>query len=298
MVFSPYPDFGFTFNSQDLSLSQRLVIPSDYRMYYPNPLPQTAVLRKPEGNFWNVKWTISQEGTISFEDGWSKFVTDNGPIHGDILLFSYDGCRNFFVRIYRNGLVVETKSPIKIQEISDDDDERNSSDDDDDDHDMENEEDSNDENKIISLSLGSSDEDDDDDDDDDTTLAEVNKSNGSSKKGGTSQKKRAESIGDPAMYLDDPTNPCFIPISSYRRMMVIAQQVIKDHDLKFGETINLIDGFGQVEGKVVEWKDRIVVYSWDEVCKRNHAKLEDVIICEILHERGLVQSIKAHFVKK
>lgn len=147
------------------------MLPSDYRKYYPTPLPQTAVLRKPEGNFWTVKWTISQDETISFEDGWSKFITDNAPLDRDFLLFSYDGSRTFLVSIFRDGLPVKPKDPVNIQEISDEDD--------DGDQDMEKEEDNN-LNMINSRSLGSSDK-----DDADTTGGEANKAHGRSRKGTT-----------------------------------------------------------------------------------------------------------------
>ncbi|CAF2137292.1 BnaA02g35370D [Brassica napus] len=290
MVFTPYPDFLIIFNSKDVSLSQRLVLPSDYRQYYPAPLPQTAVLRKPEGNFWTVKWAISQEEEISFGDGWSKFIAENDPIDGDFLQFSYDGSRSFLVSIFRNGLPVKPTAPVTIQDISDDDEDKTAGD-----GDEKKEEEDYDQNMIISLSLGSSDE----DYDADKTVSEVNKADGTLKRGSSSQRIRAQSIGDPEMYLDDPKNPCFIATSSScRRMLVIAMQVIKDYDLKFDGTIKFIDGFGELEGKIGNWKDRVVVYSWQEIYNRNHAKPGDVIICEILREGGVVRSIKAHFVKK
>lgn len=117
---------------------------------------------------------------ISLQEGWVKFVKDNGLIDRDFLLFTYDGSRSFWVRIHRNGLPLEPTAPIKIQEISDDEDETNG----DGDPHMEEEGDT-DENMIVSLSLGSSDEVGDDDDDDyDTAICdEVNKASGSSKKG-------------------------------------------------------------------------------------------------------------------
>ncbi|KAJ4911144.1 B3 domain-containing protein [Raphanus sativus] len=216
-----------------------LVLPSDYRQYYPTPLPQTAVLRKPEGIFWTVKWAISPEEEISFGDGWSKFIADNGPIDRDFLIFSYDGSRSFLVSIFRNGLPVKPEAPVTIQEISDDDEEDEAADNDgekDGDHDQNM--------MITSLSLGSSDEE----------------------------------------YNADTT--------------VIAMQVIKDYDLKFDGIIKFIDGFGELEGKIGNWKDRVVVYPWQVIYSRNDAKPGDVIICEILREGDVVRSIKAHFVKK
>ncbi|KAF8084660.1 hypothetical protein N665_0708s0017 [Sinapis alba] len=286
MVFTPYPDFLIIYNSKDVSLSQRLVVPSDYRKYYPTPLPQTAVLRKPEGNFWSVQWAISpeEEEEISFGDGWSKFIADNDPIDGDFLLFSYDGSRSFLVSIFRDGLPVNPKAPVAIQEISDDEDDEDETAGDED----------YDQNMITSLSLGSSDE----EYDADKTVCEVNKAHGTLKRGSSSQRIRAQPIGDPEMYLDDPKNPCFIATSSpCRRMLVVAMQVIKDYDLKFDGTIKFIDGFGELEGKIGNWKDRVVVYPWQDIYKRNDAKPGDVIICEILREGDVVRSIKPHFVK-
>lgn len=75
-------------------------------------------------------------------------------------------------------------------------------------------------------------------------------------------------------------------------------QVRKDFDLKFGGTINFIDGFGVLERKLGEWKDRLVVHKWEEIYKRNNTKPGDTIICEILRERGVVHSIKVHFINK
>ncbi|KAL0875510.1 hypothetical protein Bca101_025215 [Brassica carinata] len=282
---------GFTGSGYVLVISvwSPRVLPSDYRQYYPTPLPQTAVLRNQEGNFWSVKWAISPEEEISFGDGWSKFIADNGPMDGDFLLFSYDGSRSFLVSIFRDGLPVKPKAPVTIQEISDDDDTAG-----DEDYNVEKDEDY-DQNMITSLSLGSSDE----EYDGDKTVCEVNKSHGTVTKGSSSQRIRAQPIGDPEMYLDDPKNPCFIATSSScRRMLVIAMQVIKDYDLKFDGTIKFIDGFGELEGKIGNWKDRVVVYPWQEIYNRNDAKPGDVIICEILREGDVVRSIKPHFVKK
>ncbi|KAJ0246042.1 B3 domain-containing protein [Hirschfeldia incana] len=353
IVFGYVPGFigsGYVFSLRFV------VLPSDYRQYYPTPLPQTAVLRKPEGNFWTVKWAISPEEEISFTDGWSKFISDNHPIDGDFLQFSYDGSRSFLVSIFRNGLPVKPEAPVTIQEISDDDDDDKDETAGDDGKDGDN-----DQNMIISLSLGSSDEeynadttvnevnkahgslkrgsssqriraqpisDDDEDDtaggddekdedyeqnmiislslgssdedyDVDKTVCEVNKGHGTLKKGSTSQRIRAQPIGDPVEYLDDPKNPCFIATSSpCRRMLVVAMQVIKDYDLKFDGKIKFIDGFGELEGKIGNWKDRVVVYPWQEIYNRNDAKTGDVIICEILREGNVVRSIKPHFVKK
>ncbi|CAN6862328.1 unnamed protein product, partial [Brassica oleracea var. botrytis] len=86
---------------------------------------------------------------------WSKFITDNDPMDGDFLLFSYDGCRIFLVSIFRDELPVKPKAPVNIQEISDEDETAGDgwiyNDDD--------EEEDNDQNMIISLSSGSSEED-------------------------------------------------------------------------------------------------------------------------------------------
>ncbi|KAL1217510.1 B3 domain-containing protein [Cardamine amara subsp. amara] len=284
---SPYTDFLRIYNSH--LHSQRVEISSAHNKYYPKPLPRTAVLRKPEGNFWTVKWEMSEEEITSFQDGWSKFAKDNGLIDGDFVLFTYDGSRGFWVRIYRNGLLVNATDPVIIQEISDDEDE--TSGDNDDHQDME--EDSS-ENKIISLSLGSS-----DDSDYGAAICEVNNACGSSKKVVGSVKKDLAAIADPTAYLNDAKNPFFISTSSgSRRVLVIAMQVIKDYVLQFGRTINLIDEFGVLERKVGVWKDRVVVYQWEEMYKRNNTKPGDVIICEVIRVHDVVRSIKVHFVKK
>ncbi|XP_010452725.1 PREDICTED: B3 domain-containing protein At5g57720-like [Camelina sativa] len=309
--FPPFPDFLKIFNSHEHS--QRLVIPRGYKQYYPNPLPQLAVLKRAEGNFWTVRWTISQEETISFQEGWEKFVRDNGLIDRDFLLFTYDGSRSFWVRIHRDGLPLEPSCPIKIQEISDDEDET-VGDGDGRDHHME-EGDSH-ENSIVSLSLGSSDDingdnedddeddeddDDGDDDDEDTATCVVNKASGSCSKKVRVRKKRADSIDDSVKvqtYLENPKNPFFISTSSCsRRVLVISMQAIKDYNLKFGNTINLVDNFGLLKRKVGKWKDRVVVHKWDEMYNRNKTKPGDIIICEILREGGVVRTVKVHFVK-
>ncbi|CAN8253106.1 unnamed protein product [Cochlearia groenlandica] len=290
--FSPYPEFFSIYNSQ--KHSQRLVLPSNDREHYPNPLPETAVLKKSEGQFWNVKWSISQEETMTFEDGWSKFVTDNGLLNGDLVLFAYEGSRNFCVCIHRNGQAVKSNAPINIQENSDDDNETSSDDDyNENSIETEEEEDSN-ENMIISLSLGSCDE-----DNVDQTICEVNKASGSSKKGRIRLRKKRACVGDPEMYLDDPTNPFFISTSPCtRNELVIAMQAIRDFDLKFGDKITFIDEFGEIEGNVGVWRDRVVVHKWDVIYKRNNVEDGDTIICEIVREEGLVKTIKAHFIRQ
>ncbi|XP_023633150.1 B3 domain-containing protein At5g57720 isoform X1 [Capsella rubella] len=302
--FPPLPDFLKIFNSHEHS--QRLVIPRGYNKYYPNPLPQTAVLKRPEGNFWTVKWKKGQEDTISFQEGWEKFVKDNGLIDRDFLLFTYDGSRSFWVRIHRDGLPLEPSTPIKIQEISDDEIDTAGGG-----PDRHMEEGDSHEDMIVSLSLGTSDElsddddDDDYDDDEDTAICEFNKASGScSKKAGRVMKTRrdaviAESVKVETL-LEDPQNPFFISTSSCsRRVLVISMQVIKDFNLKFEPTIKLIDGFGELKRKVGKWKDRVVVYKWDEMYNRNKSMPGDIIICEILRDEGdVVHTVKVHFVKK
>ncbi|CAF1766920.1 unnamed protein product [Brassica napus] len=114
MVFTPYPDLLIIYNSQDLSLSQRLL-----------------------------------------RGCWSKFITDNDPMDGGFLLFSYDGYRTFLVSIFWDRLPVKPKAPVNIQEISDEDETTGDDANDDDDE----EEEDNDQNMIIYLSSGSSEED-------------------------------------------------------------------------------------------------------------------------------------------
>ncbi|KAL0887067.1 hypothetical protein Bca101_011050 [Brassica carinata] len=204
----------------------------------------------------------------------------------DFLLFSYDGSRTFWVSIFRDGFPVKPKAHVNIQEISDEDNDETAGDDEDDDDDNEMGEEDNNQNMIISLSLGSSEE-----DDVDTTVGEVNKAHGSSRRVMSSQRKRAEAIGDPEMYLDDPSNPFFIAVLQ-------VGVLCWDYDLKFDGTIKFIYGFGELEAKIVDRKDRFVVFKWKELYERNDAMPEDVIICEILREGGVVRSIKAHFLKK
>ncbi|KAL0735018.1 hypothetical protein Bca4012_011228 [Brassica carinata] len=204
----------------------------------------------------------------------------------DFLLFSYDGSRTFWVSIFRDGFPVKPKAHVNIQEISDEDNDETAGDDEDDDDDNEMGEEDNNQNMIISLSLGSSEE-----DDVDTTVGEVNKAHGSSRRVMSSQRKRAEAIGDPEMYLDDPSNPFFIAVLQ-------VGVLCWDYDLKFDGTIKFIYGFGELEAKIVDRKDRFVVFKWKELSERNDAMPEDVIICEILREGGVVRSIKAHFLKK
>ncbi|KAH0906704.1 hypothetical protein HID58_038531 [Brassica napus] len=65
--------------------------------------------------------------------------------------------------------------------------------------------------------------------------------------------------------------PLNLSLSQLRR---VAVQVIKDHDLKFGGTIKFIDGFGELEGKIGNWKYSIVVNKWKEIYERNDATPE------------------------
>ncbi|WZZ21509.1 hypothetical protein YC2023_122896 [Brassica napus] len=102
----------------------------------------------------------------------------------------------------------------------------------------------------------------------DTTVGEAH---GSSRRVTSSQRKRAEAIGDPGMYLGDPSKPFFIATSTCSGSVL---QVIKDHDLKFGGTIKFIDGFGELEGKIGNWKYSIVVNKWKEIYERNDATPE------------------------
>ncbi|KAG5376215.1 hypothetical protein IGI04_040811 [Brassica rapa subsp. trilocularis] len=154
---------------------------------------------------------------------------------GDFLLFSYDGYRTFFlVSIFRDGLPVKPKAPVNIQEISDEDETAGDDDDDDDEED-------NDQNMIISLSSGSSEE---DNVDALTKLMEV--------QGGLRLRK-----GNVLKLLVIQRCILMIPLTLSLSQLRRVAQIIKDHDLKFGGTIKFIDGFGELEGKIGNWKDSI-----------------------------------------
>ncbi|KAH0859886.1 hypothetical protein HID58_088147 [Brassica napus] len=188
MVFTPYPDLLIIYNSQDLSLSQRLVI---------HFLHSTFVLR----------------------GCWSKFITDNDPMDGGFLLFSYDGYRTFLVSIFWDRLPVKPKAPVNIQEISDEDETTGDDANDDDDE----EEEDNDQNMIIYLSSGSSEEDNVD------TLTKLMEVQGEVqltyyldfvliRMFTSSQRKRAEPIGDPEAIL---LIPLTLSLSQLRRVAVV-----------------------------------------------------------------------------
>lgn len=66
-------------------------------------IPRKAVLRKPNGRSWKVRMIENASG-LFIRSGWPEFAQDNALQYGDCLIFQYDMCSEFLVKIFgRNG---------------------------------------------------------------------------------------------------------------------------------------------------------------------------------------------------
>ncbi|CAN7060851.1 unnamed protein product [Brassica oleracea var. botrytis] len=76
-------------------------------------------------------------------------------------------------------------------------------------------------------------------------------------------------------------------------MEFIPANVVREHALTFGDSIKYIDAEGVMKGGGGKWSDdRVCFKGWNRICRRNRLREGDTVICEMLHVRKKVHSIK------
>ena len=69
--------------------------------------------------------------------------------------------------------------------------------------------------------------------------------------------------------------------------------MVREHALTFGDSIKYIDAEGVMKGGRGKWSDdRVFFKGWNRICRRNRLREGDTVICEMLHVRKKVHSIK------
>ncbi|CAN1176350.1 B3 domain-containing protein At3g18960 [Linum perenne] len=77
----------------------KLMIPKEFAEEHGAELPNTVLLKLPNGSEWNVK--VRRNGReILFHEGWREFAQFNSLALGHFLVFQYDSCGCFLVFIF------------------------------------------------------------------------------------------------------------------------------------------------------------------------------------------------------
>ncbi|XP_057963541.1 B3 domain-containing protein Os11g0197600-like isoform X2 [Malania oleifera] len=79
--------------------THQLRIPPHFLKHISKEFSETATLKGPSGNIWNVKLT-QVAGCTYIQDGWQQFFKDNCLGDNEFLLFRYDGNMSFDVQIF------------------------------------------------------------------------------------------------------------------------------------------------------------------------------------------------------
>jgi B3 DNA binding domain len=106
----------YILHSQDL--------PNDFHRNFKGQIGETAELKGPSGNVWQVG-VIKSTGRSTFQSGWKDFVTGNRVEANDLLVFKYSGNSSFQVQIFDSSGCERTSSffarreQTEVQESSD-----------------------------------------------------------------------------------------------------------------------------------------------------------------------------------
>ncbi|KAF3783801.1 B3 domain-containing protein [Nymphaea thermarum] len=79
-----------------------------------------AIVKDPAGRSWDIK-LLRMGDHIIFEEGWMKFVEQNGLDTSDFLVFRYDGELHFTVTIFNKGCVEKSPATPTADVIADED---------------------------------------------------------------------------------------------------------------------------------------------------------------------------------
>ncbi|XP_009130366.2 B3 domain-containing protein At4g34400 isoform X2 [Brassica rapa] len=303
--------------------SESMVIPASYYDELPLVLPKTALLQGSDGGcFWKVAM-IKRRDEVYFGQGWAKFVEDNGLRDGDVLTFVYDGSRSFTVDIYGGSRACkEVRAVAQVISVDDDDDKEDTN--------------TSSEPEIAQTVPNATNQEDSNiiepegaqrvprtrnkgkkrvvvQDSDDSFISEDSDSLSDSSYSPpnddtlldvtpkvTNSRKKASTIQNPEVYLDDPNNVCFETTVKKRIYdLSVPSQTVRDYCLKFQDYVYYIDNHenGMLEARVATWQDyRVSIKKWERICERNGLKKGDRLLCELFRKEGLVYAVKIHVV--
>ncbi|KAL3498280.1 hypothetical protein ACH5RR_041012 [Cinchona calisaya] len=259
--------------------SNQLHIPSAYTLYMQGNLPDKAVLRDRFGNMWHVK--LAKVGNEwFFQKGWSKIVQDNAIEHTDLLVFLFDGDKNFYFKIIgRNSCEKEGVGSLKFQLDKEDKGDE--------------EEKEKEELNKVSIFFPKS----------ELSCSALRKL-GNKKKGqecaSTSQVNRERDIVDwfgASIFRSgehaQPRNPYFVTKirQDKPKALYIPPEVIEIYKLDLPPKLTLCDPLGRTWlSKLHSWKDGRAFYTggWESLCKENFIDEADSCVCEFVrqHDRG------------
>ncbi|KAL3629945.1 hypothetical protein CASFOL_026257 [Castilleja foliolosa] len=79
--------------------SHQLLIPPDFIKHFKRTIKERVVLKDTGGKKWHVDVEETPEG-FYLKKGWPSFVEYHRLKHGEFLVFKYDKCQTFIVKIY------------------------------------------------------------------------------------------------------------------------------------------------------------------------------------------------------
>ncbi|CAH8353144.1 unnamed protein product [Eruca vesicaria subsp. sativa] len=251
------PRFFKVFFSE--SSSESMAIPMSFNEYLEDPLPQKAKLQGTGGGVWTVRF-IKICNCAYFTSGWSRFAEDHELKDGEFLTFVYDGHHTFEVSVFGHSGFKETRAVVETVELSD-----------------------SDENEEQDSSI----------DADSDEVEEVSKS--------IYPVSSNETVSDAAgvSSMEITGNPCFTTNLKHRTYeLLIPASVVNEHGLTFGDSIKYIDAEGVMKGERGKWADdRNCFKGWNRICRRNRLRKQDTVICEMLHVRKEVHSVKIRVIR-
>ncbi|KAK7339008.1 hypothetical protein VNO77_19647 [Canavalia gladiata] len=90
----------------------KLMIPSRFVEKYGEGLPNTLLLKTPNGSEWKLNLE-KHDGKMWFQKGWKEFAEHHSLAHGNLLVFRCEETSNFHVRIF-NMSGLEINYPFRI----------------------------------------------------------------------------------------------------------------------------------------------------------------------------------------
>ncbi|KAL7157900.1 hypothetical protein ABFS83_02G107300 [Erythranthe nasuta] len=81
--------------------SQQLMIPPDFITHFSRTIRERVILKDTTGGkIWHVSVDQNRDGEFFLKNGWPSFVSHHRLTLGEFLVFKYDKCYSFLVKIY------------------------------------------------------------------------------------------------------------------------------------------------------------------------------------------------------
>ncbi|PIN08676.1 hypothetical protein CDL12_18741 [Handroanthus impetiginosus] len=273
-----YPAFMKPFFS---ACSNRLQIHPAFTSFMKSSLPNKALLKNSHGELWSVE--VTKVGDESyFEEGWVKFIQENGIEFGDLLVFHYNGDCVFDLKIL--GKMASKKEILEAFDFDLRDFVR----------DKKKERDEMLKKRTLKRKHGAC----------GVGSSEFKKDDDVALGAQASDARKTDNVEDVSPlktgYMNG--NPYFVTTIRENRngSLHVPTEIIHDNGIKFHRVVTLRDPDGHAwHLKVSQWKDgRFWLQGWNQLCKRNHLRVGDVCVCEIVQGRGRVGTYIQVHVRK